>query len=83
MSTYAPIQRLGKDAAVPVAVYGARANRLARLRALGLPVPLAYAVSVPAVQGIAAGHMPDITSLLAKFGGRGIVSVRSSPIERE
>jgi len=51
MSELPPIQRLGKDCKVPTAVYGVRASRLARLRRLGLPVPLAYAVSVNAVRG--------------------------------
>ncbi len=83
MPKHAQIQRLGKDAEVPAALYGARASRLAKLRALGLPVPLAYAVSVPTVQGIAAGHIPDLAQLLAHFGERGILSVRSSPVERE
>ena len=76
-------QRLGKDAIVPIAVFGARANRLAKLRQLGLPVPLAYGLSVAAVRGIAAGHVLDIAALLQNFGERGIVSVRSSPADRK
>ncbi len=83
MSEYAQIQRLGKDADIPAAIYGARASRLAKLRHLGLPVPLAYGVSVSAVHGIAQGHNPDIAALLAEFGERGIVSVRSSPVDRD
>ncbi len=82
MTDFPQIQRLAKDAEVPVAIYGARANRLAKLRNLGLPVPLAYGLSVQAVQGLAAGHLPDIAALLGNFAERGIVSVRSSPIER-
>ena len=83
MSDFPQFQRLGKDAKVPRAIYGARANRLAKLRNLGMPVPLAYAVSVQAVRGIAAGHIPDIAGLLAHFKERGIVSVRSSPANRD
>lgn len=83
MSQLPHIQRLGKDTKVPAVIYGARASRLAKLRRLGLPVPLAYAVSVEAVRGIAAGHIPDIAALLAHFGERGIVSVRSSPENRD
>jgi len=79
---FSPVLRLGKSAEVPIAIYGARANRLARLRNLGLPVPLAYGVSVAAVQGIAAGHIPDLAGLLHDFGDRAIVSVRSSPVNR-
>ncbi len=83
MAEYPRIQRLERDSEVPAHVYGARANRLARLRSLGLPVPLAYAVSIPTVHAIAAGHLPDVAGLLEQFGERGIVSVRSSPVRRE
>ncbi len=76
------IQLLDKDGAVSLQRFGARANRLARLGSLGLPVPLAYGVSVEAVRRIAAGHLPDTNKLLEKFGARAIVSVRSSPVER-
>jgi pyruvate,orthophosphate dikinase len=83
MSIHTQIQRLGKDADVPADIYGARANRIAKLRKLGLPVPLAMAISVPTVHEIAAGHLPDVKGLLANFGDRGIVSVRSSPQNRD
>lgn len=82
MENIAQIQRLGKDAKIDAHHYGARAVRLSKLRQLGLPVPLAFGLSIPAVHGIAAGHMPDIKPLLAEFGARGIVSVRSSPEQR-
>jgi pyruvate, orthophosphate dikinase len=83
MDKPAQIQRLGKDANIPAHIYGARASRLAKLHKLGLPVPLGVAISVDAVQEIAAGRMPDVTDLLANFGDRGIVSVRSSPQNRD
>ncbi len=82
MSEPAGIQRLGKDANVDAHCFGARAARLAKLRQLGLPVPLAYGISTDVVRRIAAGQLPDITALLANFGERGIVSIRSSPVER-
>jgi pyruvate,orthophosphate dikinase len=82
MTEYPQIQRLEGDALVPVEVYGARASRLSKLKSLGLPVPRAYAVSIPAVRAIAQGHMPDVAGLLAEFGNRSIVSVRSSPGDR-
>lgn len=82
MTKYAEIQRLGRDADIPAAVYGARASRLAHLARLGLPVPLAFGLSVQAVRMMARGTQPDTASILAAFGARGIVSVRSSPIER-
>lgn len=83
MVKQAQIIRLDKEADVATERFGARANRLAKLRGLGLPVPLALAVSVDAVQGFAAGHLPDVSALLAEFGARAIVSVRSSPLERD
>ena len=82
MTEYPQIQRLGRKSTVPAPIYGARANRLAKLCQLGLPVPLAFGVSIPAVKAIAAGHFPDIETLLAGFGERGIVSVRASPGQR-
>ncbi|NOX73848.1 MAG: pyruvate, phosphate dikinase [Alphaproteobacteria bacterium] len=82
MSDLPPILRLGKNADVPVALYGARANRLSKLRSLGLPVPLAFGLSIPTVNAIATGQMPDKKALLEQFGKRAIVSVRSSPGQR-
>ncbi len=82
MKEYTQIQRLGRESDIPITVYGARASRLAKLRQLGLPVPLAFGISTEAVQAIATGQMPDVAGLLREFGERGIVSVRSSPIER-
>jgi len=82
MIEYVQIQRLGKDADISATQFGARASRLAKLLKLGLPVPLAYGVSVSAVSEIAAGRLPDVAGLLGQFGDRAIVSVRSSPVER-
>ncbi len=83
MTEYPKIQRLERDREVPVSIFGARANRLARLNSLGLPVPLAFGLSIPTVHEIAAGHMPDIAALLEQFGENAILSVRSSPVRRE
>ncbi|NOX40991.1 MAG: pyruvate, phosphate dikinase [Alphaproteobacteria bacterium] len=82
MIEYVQIQRLGKDSDISSAQFGARASRLAKLLKLGLPVPLAYGVSVSAVSEIAAGRLPDVATLLGQFGDRAIVSVRSSPVKR-
>jgi len=75
-------QPLVNEADCPIATYGARANRLAKLRSLDLPVPKGFALSIDTVRGIASGQMPNIAALLKEFGERGIVSVRSSPIDR-
>jgi pyruvate, orthophosphate dikinase len=64
---------------VPPELFGARAEKLARLSAIGLPVPAAVALSVEAVRALAAGGAPP-QGLLAGLGG--VVSVRSSPGER-
>lgn len=79
----AQIIHLDQSADVSAEIFGARATRLAKLSSLGLPVPLALAVSVDAVHGFAGGHLPDVSSILAPFGSRAIVSVRSSPVERD
>jgi len=76
------IRRLGKSTPVDAALFGARASRLAKLRELGLPVPLAFGVSVNAVSAIATGKLPNVRNILGEFAERGIVSVRSSPVER-
>jgi len=68
---------------VPAHQYGARARRLAKLRSLDLPVPLGFVISVETVRNIAEGRMPDVAPLLAEFGAKGIVSVRSSPVMRD
>lgn len=83
MENIGAFRPLGKENDISTTEFGARASRLAKLRNLGLPVPLAYGISAETVRGIAAGHFPDVAGLLAKFAARGIVSVRSSPIKRE
>jgi pyruvate,orthophosphate dikinase len=72
---------IGLDAgeAVRVAAYGRRAGDLARLSALGLPVPPGAALSFDCVRALAAGGpMPELPPLQAGF----LVALRSSPEER-
>ena len=70
---------LAKGTSIDPRLFGARAERLARLIDLGLPVPKTVAISMPAVHGIAAGRSPDAKALLEPFGKNALVSVRSSP----
>ena len=71
---------LGAGAAVRDVVYGARAMRLARVLALGLPVPAGHALSFAAVRALAEGAaLPDLPGLLRPGG---LLALRSSPQER-
>lgn len=81
MSEYPKIRCLEAGADVPAEVYGARASRLVKLLEHGLVIPDAYALSVDAVRETAKGKSPDLHSLVREFGTRGLVSVRSSPVE--
>ncbi|MCC6008543.1 MAG: pyruvate, phosphate dikinase, partial [Rhodobacteraceae bacterium] len=76
-----PFREITPEADLPRLRYGARARRLHRLVVQGLPVPQAVALSIPAVREMANGQMPDLDRLLAHFGARPVVSVRSSPVE--
>jgi pyruvate,orthophosphate dikinase len=72
---------IGLDAgeAVRAAAYGRRAAELARLAALGLPVPPGVALSFDCVRDLAAGGpMPELPPVPP---GR-LVALRSSPEER-
>ena len=67
--------------AVDAAVFGRRAADLARLTALGLPVPPGVALSFDCVAGLAAGgSMPALGPLPAGTGG--LLALRCSPGER-
>lgn len=73
---------IGLDAGEGVveARYGRRAADLARLAALGLPVPAGIALSFDCVAGLAAGGpMPDLGPVLA---GGTLLALRCSPGER-
>jgi pyruvate, orthophosphate dikinase len=75
------VARLDAGDAVPADAYGQRANRLARLATLGLPVPTGVALSFDCVRGLAeGGPMPALPLDLAP--GR-LVSLRASPGERD
>ena len=66
--------------AVRVATYGRRAAKLARLAALGLPVPPGVALSFDCVAALAAGApMPPVPLPLAPGD---LLALRSSPEER-
>jgi pyruvate,orthophosphate dikinase len=72
--------RLDAGDAVAAATYGRRAAKLARLTALGLPVPAGVALSFACVRALAeGGPMPALP--LDLDAGR-LLSLRSSPEER-
>jgi pyruvate,orthophosphate dikinase len=75
----ATMQVLTAEAPVEAARYGRRAERLAGLLRLGLPVPRAVALSFDTVRGIAEGRMPALAPILDALGPGAIVSVRGSP----
>ncbi len=58
--------------------HGNRAKCLQRLIRLDLPVPLTVGLSFDTVRAIAAGKLPDMTSLTGVFGEGKLLSVRSS-----
>ncbi len=63
-----------------VAMHGTRACRLAKMAALGLPVPLGVVLSAKDVSRIAeTGAVPDVPSSLLK----GLLSLRASPLNPE
>ncbi len=71
---------LDAGAAVRPETYGRRAADLARLTALGLPVPPGVALSFAAVDALAAGgSLPEMPATLAS--GQ-LLALRSSPEER-
>ncbi|WP_283425978.1 putative PEP-binding protein [Shimia sagamensis] len=60
------------------ATHGGRAKCLQRLVRLDLPVPKTVALSFDAVHGLAAGDVPDMTSVLAAFSESQLLCVRPS-----
>jgi pyruvate,orthophosphate dikinase len=65
-------------APVAVATHGGRAKCLQRLVRLDLPVPVTVALSFDMVHQIAAGQVPELTSLLEPFGAQPLLCVRPS-----
>ncbi len=66
------------SAAIDPARHGWRAKCLQRLIRLDLPVPKTVALPCDTVRAIAAGQMPDIGGIAARFDGV-LVSIRPSP----
>ncbi|SMP19687.1 pyruvate, orthophosphate dikinase [Shimia sagamensis] len=66
------------DAPMSAATHGGRAKCLQRLVRLDLPVPKTVALSFDAVHGLAAGDVPDMTSVLAAFSESQLLCVRPS-----
>ena len=58
--------------------HGGRAKCLQRLVRLDLPVPRTVALSFATVHGIAAGRMPDLDALCARFDPDALLCVRPS-----
>ena len=61
--------------------HGGRAKCLQRLVRLDLPVPRTVALSFATVHGIAAGRMPDLDALCARFDPDALLCVRPSSQE--
>ncbi len=59
--------------------HGWRAKCLQRLIRLDMPVPRTVSLSFAAVRAIAAGNLPDMERLLARFAPGQLLSVRPSP----
>ena len=59
--------------------HGWRAKCLQRLIRLEMPVPRTVSLSFAAVRAIAAGNLPDLDRMLARFEAGQLLSVRPSP----
>lgn len=70
--------RVRRVAPIATDTHGGRAKCLQRLVRLDLPVPKTVALSFDTVRRIASGDYPDVSTLLATFGERPLVSVRPS-----
>ncbi|SFA72849.1 pyruvate phosphate dikinase [Poseidonocella pacifica] len=66
------------EANISGATHGGRAKCLQRLIRMDLPVPDTVALSFGAVNRIASGDMPDLKSLVARFGECPVMCVRPS-----
>ena len=73
-----PYALITPTANISAMAHGGRAKCLQRLIRLELPVPKTVALNFDTVHQIAAGHMPDITAILEKFGPDPLLSVRPS-----
>lgn len=76
--TFTPPELITQTAPIAVASHGGRAKCLQRLVRMDLPVPRTVALAFDAVQGIAAGQMPDMKTLLEPFGDQPLLCVRPS-----
>ena len=78
IGTLKPFILITPTASISARVHGGRAKCLQRLVRLDLPVPTTVALSFDTVHGIAAGHLPDVDSMLKAFGAGPLLSVRPS-----
>lgn len=76
------VTALGDDADAPAAVYGARGETLAALKAAGIPVPSTWCLSAEAVASLATDIVPDAVKSLNPFSTVDLIAVRASPIDR-
>ncbi|KMW56762.1 Pyruvate,phosphate dikinase [Candidatus Rhodobacter oscarellae] len=76
--TLKPYALITPTASITAATHGGRAKCLQRLIRLGLPVPTTVSLSFDTVHQIAAGHLPDIGSVLNAFDPDPLLSVRPS-----
>ncbi len=66
------------SAAIATERHGGRAKCLQRLIRLDMPVPPTVALDFDAVQAVATGQLPDLSSLLENMGADTLISVRPS-----
>ncbi|MCP3969707.1 MAG: pyruvate, phosphate dikinase [Rhodobacteraceae bacterium] len=76
--TLKPYSLITPTASISTGTHGGRAKCLQRLIRLDLPVPTTVALSFGTVHQVAAGHLPDMTSILGAFGEGPLVSARPS-----
>lgn len=82
MTDFADIAEIMVGAGLPASEYGVRAEALAQLLDVGLPIPRGFAVSKAAVRRLAVGDVPDLSMLEEVLVPGVLYSVRRSPEER-
>ncbi|WCR12519.1 pyruvate, phosphate dikinase [Paracoccus stylophorae] len=84
MQNASDVTEITPSAGIDTSRHGWRAKCLQRLIRMDLPVPRSHAISVQAVQAIAAGQQVPTASLKGLFDSRdGLVSVRPSAVSPE
>ena len=76
--SYIDFTEITHSAPISLRSHGWRAKCLQRLIRLDLPVPRTVSLSFDAVHSIAAGQMPNMAALIARFDAGQLLSVRPS-----